>query len=197
MAVPVDQIKPFHIVAVVGSLRKGSYNRALLREAIDAAPEGVVIETFDQLADLPLFNQDIETIETPATALAFKDAIRKADGLLIVTPEYNSGLPAVLKNAIDWASRGSPSVFKNLAVGIMGTSPGGLGTSKAQAQLKQSLGGLGAYPLSAPDFVLPLYKSKFDENLKLTDEVTVSRLTAYLDRLHELGTCLSAIREKS
>ncbi len=197
MAVPVDQKKPFHIVAVVGSLRKGSYNRALLQEAIEAVPEGVTIEVFDQLADLPLFNEDIETLETPATTLAFKEVIRKADGLLVVTPEYNSGLPAVLKNAIDWASRGSPSVFKNLAVGIMGTSPGVLGTSRAQTQLKQSLGGLGAYPLSAPDFVLPLYKSKFDANLKLTDEATVTRLTAYLDRLRELGTCLSVIREKS
>ncbi|WP_419905804.1 NADPH-dependent FMN reductase [Kiloniella sp.] len=196
MAGTETQKEAFHIVAVVGSLRKGSYNRALLREAIEAVPEGVTIEVFDKLADLPLFNEDIETQETPDTALAFKEVIRKADALLVVTPEYNSGLPAVLKNAIDWASRGSPSVFKNLAVGIMGTSPGAMGTVKVQAQLKQSLGGLGAYPLAAPDFVLPLYKSKFDANLKLTDEATVTRLTAYLDRLRELGTCLSAIREK-
>ncbi|WP_299371393.1 NADPH-dependent FMN reductase [uncultured Kiloniella sp.] len=189
--------KSFHIVAVVGSLRKASYNRALMMEAIAAAPEGVTIEVFDQLSDMPLFNQDIEDIETPDSALAFKEVIRKADGLLVVTPEYNSGLPAALKNAIDWASRGTPSVFKNLAVGIMGTSPGALGTSKVQQQLKQSLSGLGAYPLAAPDFVLPLYKSKFDDEMKLNDSKTVTRITNYLDRLRELGLCLNAIRPQS
>ncbi|MFD2206452.1 NADPH-dependent FMN reductase [Kiloniella antarctica] len=197
MAVSKDQEKSFHIIAVVGSLRKGSYNRALLREAMKAVPEGVTIEAFDKISDLPFFDEDIEAVETPDVALEFKAAIGKADGLLIVTPEYNSGLSAVLKNAIDWASRGSPSIFKNLAVGIMGTSPGAMGTVKVQAQLKQSLGGLGAYPLAAPDFVLPLCKSKFDENLKLTDETTAERLTSYLERLRELGTCLAAIREKS
>ncbi|KLN60420.1 hypothetical protein WH96_11790 [Kiloniella spongiae] len=196
MALPEDQNKSFHVVAVVGSLRKDSYNRALLKEAIRAAPEGVTIDVFDQLADMPFFNQDQEDIETPAAALAFKEAIRKADGMLVVTPEYNSGLPAVLKNAIDWASRGTPSVFKNLAVGIMGTSPGALGTSKVQQQLKQSLSGLGAYPLAAPDFVLPLYKSQFDDEMKLNDPKTVTRITKYLDRLRELGLCLNAIRPK-
>ncbi|MCZ4279179.1 NAD(P)H-dependent oxidoreductase [Kiloniella laminariae] len=184
------------VLALVGSLREKSYNRALLREAIAVAPEGIDIVVFDRLAELPLFNEDLEAVQTPEVAQELKQAIMAVDALLIVTPEYNSGLPAVLKNGIDWASRGTPSVFANLAVGIMGTSPGAFGTARVQAQLKQSLGGLGAYPLAAPDFVLPLAKSKFDDDLKITDEATRTRMTKYLERLGELAVCLAAIRKR-
>src|SRR5688572_32897082 len=95
---------PIHVLGFAGSLRRGSYNRALLRAAQELAPAGMVIEVFD-LAPIPLYNADVEAQGDPEPVAAFKAAIRQADALLIACPEYNHGVPGVLKNAIDWASR--------------------------------------------------------------------------------------------
>src|SRR2546428_8011970 len=95
---------PIRVLGFAGSLRQGSYNRALLRAAQALAPEGMAIETFD-LAAVPLYNGDVEARGDPDGVAAFKQAIRAADAVLMVTPEYNHGVPGVMKNAIDWASR--------------------------------------------------------------------------------------------
>src|SRR5687768_5607295 len=96
--------EPIRILGVAGSLRRGSLNRALLRAAAELAPEGVSIEMFDLLA-VPLYNGDIEAGGDPEGVVALKAAIREADGVLFGCPEYNHGVPGVMKNAVDWASR--------------------------------------------------------------------------------------------
>ncbi|HRE42892.1 MAG TPA: NADPH-dependent FMN reductase, partial [Terricaulis sp.] len=119
---------PLRILGLAGSLRQASLNRALLRAAADLAPEGVAIESFD-LIDVPLYNGDVEAAGDPPAVAALKAAIAGADGVLFVTPEYNHGVPAVTKNAVDWASRparGAPLGGK--PVGIIGASPGQTGS---------------------------------------------------------------------
>jgi chromate reductase len=129
---------PLKVLAFAGSLRQGSYNRALLRAAQAFAPEGMVIDIFD-LAPVPLYNGDVEAEGDPPGVAAFKDAIRAADAVLMVTPEYNHGVPGVMKNAVDWASRpprDAPLAAK--AVGIIGASPGMTGSARGQSQLRQA-----------------------------------------------------------
>ncbi|HWK41182.1 MAG TPA: NAD(P)H-dependent oxidoreductase, partial [Croceibacterium sp.] len=121
------------ILGIAGSLRAGSLNRALLRAAADLAPAGVTIERFD-LMQVPLYNGDVEEAGDPPGVAAFKQAIAAADGVLIATPEYNHGVPGVMKNAIDWASRpprGAPLGGK--PVGLIGASPGMTGTARGQS----------------------------------------------------------------
>ncbi|MBS0474858.1 MAG: NAD(P)H-dependent oxidoreductase [Proteobacteria bacterium] len=123
------------IAAIAGSLRKGSYNAALLRAAQAAAPHGVTIVNCP-IAEIPLYNFDVETeFGIPPAVTALKDQIAAADGLLIVTPEYNNSIPGVLKNAIDWASRPPADiarVFSGRKVAVIGASPGGFGTVLSQ-----------------------------------------------------------------
>jgi NAD(P)H-dependent FMN reductase len=109
------------IVALVGSLRAGSINRQLTEAAVQHAPEGIELSVFDGIVDLPFYNEDIDGDTPPAAAVAFRQAIADADGLLLVTPEYNGTMPAVLKNALDWASRpfgASPISGKPLASSV-------------------------------------------------------------------------------
>lgn len=126
------------LLGVSGSLREASFNSALLRVAQDLAPEGVEIEIF-RLHDLPLFNQDVEDQGDPEPVARWKDAIRAADGVLFACPEYNGGVTGVLKNAVDWASRGQPDSLKGKLCCIVGASPGATGTVRAQDALRQNL----------------------------------------------------------
>ena len=120
------------------SLRQGSYNRALLRAAKELAPASLSIEIFD-LEAIPLYNADVEAKGDPAPVAAFKSAIGKADGLLMATPEYNHGVPGVMKNAFDWASRPPrAAVLSGKPVGLIGASPGMTGTARGQSQLRQA-----------------------------------------------------------
>jgi chromate reductase len=128
---------PIHVLGFAGSLRRGSYNRSLLRAAQEMAPAGMTIEVFD-LAPIPVYNADVEAEGDPEPVAAFKAAIRRADALLIACPEYNHGVPGVLKNATDWASRpprGAALDRKPLA--LMGASPGMTGSARGQSQLRQ------------------------------------------------------------
>ncbi len=175
------------ILGIVGSLRARSYNRALLRAAQELKPEGMEIEAFD-IAAIPLYDADLEAAGLPPPVAALKSAIRAADGLLFATPAYNYGVPGVLKNAIDWASRAAPSERGCLVgkpAGIIGASPGASGTARSQAQLRQAFVFTQTYALQAPEFALGQCADKFDAELRLVDEKSRQYLGKYLVRLQE------------
>ncbi len=159
------------ILGFAGSLRKGSYNKALLRAAGELLPEGVTLETFD-LEGIPPFNQDVEKTP-PERVKEFKSRIRAADAVLIASPEYNYSVPGVLKNAIDCASRPyGDSAWPGKAVAVMSASTGMLGGSRAQYHLRQTFLFLGVTAVIKPEVFVTFAAQKFDENGKLTDEPT-------------------------
>ncbi len=125
------------VVGIPGSLREGSFNRGLLRAAIELAPASMEIQMFTRLGDIPPYNADVDDKGNPEPVQALKTAIREADAMLIATPEYNYGVPGVLKNAIDWASRpAGQSVLNRKPAAIMGCSQGLGGTIRAQHVLR-------------------------------------------------------------
>jgi chromate reductase len=159
------------IFGVAGSLRKGSFNKMLLKAALEVAPQEVELEIFD-LEGIPPFNQDLENYPHQKVT-ELKEKVKGADGILIVTPEYNYSVPGVLKNAIDAASRPyGTNPFEGKPVAIMGASIGMLGTARAQYHLRQILVSLNAFPLNRPEIMVPFAESKFDGTGKLTDETT-------------------------
>ncbi len=158
------------VLAISGSLRKGSFNTALLRAAQEEAPADVAIEIYD-FSDLPLYNGDVEAAGFPASAQRFKDRILKAAAILFAVPEYNYSFPGVLKNAIDWASRPyGKSAWTSKPVSLMSTG-GGLGAARAQYQIRQVLASQGMHILGAPEIFVLNAATKFDANLRLTDDV--------------------------
>jgi chromate reductase len=166
--------QPHRICGVAGSLRKGSYNRALLRAARDLAPAGLTIDIFDHLADVPLYNADVEAEGDPPGVTAWKEAIRSADGLLIVSPEYNGSIPGVLKNAIDWASRkgaDDAAAIGGKPTALMGATPGLRGTARAQGHLREALAGAGAVVMANPKVHLMSAAGRM-ENGELADEAS-------------------------
>ena len=163
---------PLTFLGVAGSLRRGSYNRGLIRAAVDTAPVGITVIPFD-LADIPLFNSDVEAEGDPLSVLALKRAIAGADALLIATPEYNHCIPGVLKNTIDWASRPArESVLSGKPIGIMGASTGQGGTARAQAQLRDGMTYTNGLVLPLPEVLVGVAGAKFDIDGNLTDERT-------------------------
>lgn len=137
-----------HIVGIVGSLRKDSFNRKLFAIASRHAQELGATVAEAPIGDIPLYNEDIEVEPWPASAKAFYDAVASADAVLIISPEYNYSIPGVLKNALDWASVGE-NAWKNKVVAIMGVSIGQYGTIRMQNHLRQALTGTG------PIWVIP------------------------------------------
>jgi chromate reductase, NAD(P)H dehydrogenase (quinone) len=163
---------PLNVLGIAGSLRRGSYNRGLIRAAVALAPADVRI-TVHELDDLPMFNADVEALGDPEPVRGFKQAIAGADALLIASPEYNRCVPGVLKNAIDWASRPArQSVLTNKPVAIMGASTGGGGTARAQAHLRDGLGYTNGLVLPQPEVLVPFAASRFDEAGNLDDDQT-------------------------
>ncbi|HEY3334005.1 MAG TPA: NADPH-dependent FMN reductase [Candidatus Limnocylindrales bacterium] len=161
-----------NVVGIAGSLRRGSYNRGLIRAAVDLAPAGMRL-TMHELGDLPLFNADVEALSDPDPVRRLKEAIGAADALLIATPEYNRCVPGVLKNAIDWASRPArQSVLTNKPVAIIGASTGGGGTARAQAHLRDGLGYTNGLVLPQPEVLVPFAGSRFDDAGDLHDDET-------------------------
>jgi chromate reductase len=159
------------VLGFAGSLRQGSYNRATLRAAIELAPAGMTIETFD-LAPIQPYNEDVKQQGFPPPEQMFREGIRAADALLIVTPEYNRGAPGVLKNAIDWASRPPDQPFDGKPTAILGASPGMIGTAVAQYDLRRSLGVLNALVMNTPSVMIGQAAQKFDEQGRLIDQPT-------------------------
>ena len=159
------------ILGFVGSLRKDSYNKALMRAALELLPKNATLEVFD-LEGIPPFNQDLEN-QPPPTVKEFKAKIRKADALLIASPEYNYSIPGVLKNAIDWASRPhGDNVFEGKPVAVMSTSIGRLGGARAQYHLRQVFVALNLHSLNRPEVMVPYAEERFDASGSLTDEAT-------------------------
>jgi chromate reductase, NAD(P)H dehydrogenase (quinone) len=174
-----------HVLGFAGSLRAASYNRALLRTAVEMAPDGLRIDVFDLIA-LPLYNGDVEAGGDPDPVATFKTAMRKADAILIACPEYNHGVPGVLKNAIDWASRpprGSP-LGEKLA-GIIGASPGMTGSARGQTQLRQAFNFTNTYAMLQPELLVARAHEKFDADGRLNDDVTRSYLGRYLETFRQ------------
>ncbi|HEX5414004.1 MAG TPA: NAD(P)H-dependent oxidoreductase [Terriglobia bacterium] len=175
---------PMTIVGFAGSLRKGSYNRAALRAAKELAPPNVTIEIFE-LDGIPPFNQD-EEAHPAEKVVKFKERIRAADAILMVTPEYNYSVPGVLKNAIDYASRPyGESAWAGKPVAVMGASIGGFGSARAQYHLRQSFIYLNMYPLNQPEVMIANAARKFDEQGNLTDAPTRELIRKLLDALVE------------
>jgi len=175
--------KIWRVCGVAGSLREGSFNRALLRAARDLAPPNLRIEIFDRLADVSMFNADVEAEGDPEPVTALKRAIAAADGLLLVTPEYNAGVSGPMKNAVDWASRryeGGAPVLKGKPAAVMGATPGLLGTARAQAQLRSSLANTGAVVMQQPQVHLMRAAERFVGG-ELSDEDTRKHVEALLE----------------
>jgi chromate reductase len=174
---------PVRILGFAGSLRQASYNRALLRAAVELAPPGMTLATFD-LIEVPLYNGDVEAQGDPPRVAAFKQAIRVADAVLMVTPEYNHGVPGVMKNAVDWASRPPRgAALDRKAVGIIGASPGMTGSARGQSQLRQAFEFTNSYCMPQPEILVFRAHEKFDAEGRLTDESTATHLRAYLEAL--------------
>ncbi len=159
-------------VGIAGSLRHRSYNRGLLRAAVELAPLGVTIAEFG-LEELPLYNADLEVGGDPEPVARMKHAIGAADALLVASPEYNRCVPGVLKNAIDWASRPPrDSVLRDKPIAIMGASTGRGGTARAQAHLRDGFAYTGGIVLPLPEVLVPLASTKFDDSGEVIDEET-------------------------
>lgn len=157
------------VAAIPGSLRKGSYNRSALQAAAELAPEGMAIEILS-IEDVPLYNNDVERAEGfPPAVDALREAVAGADALLIATPEYNASLPGVLKNAIDWLSRGgAESPLRGKPTAILGAG-GRFGSMRAQLHLREILLGR-ADVLASPQVMIDSASSRFDDDLTLIED---------------------------
>jgi chromate reductase, NAD(P)H dehydrogenase (quinone) len=174
--------RPVNILGFAGSLRKGSYNKALLRAAQELVPTEAKLEIFD-LEGIPPFNQDLEN-QPPQKVTEFKTKIRAADAVLVATPEANYTLPGVLTNAMNWASRPyGDNAFDAKPVAVMGASVGMLGTARAQYHLRQSFVFLNMIPVNQPEVMVPLAQEKVDKDGKVTDPKTRKKIGELLESL--------------
>ena len=174
--------KSVKVLGFAGSLRKGSYNKALLRAAVELMPKDAKLEIFG-LEGIPLFNQDLET-QMSERVKEFKAKIKAADAILIVTPEYNYSMPGVLKNAIDWASRPpGDNSFEDKPVATMSASAGMLGGARAQYHLRQVLVSLNMHAVNRPEVIVAFVEEKIDEKGNLTDEKTRKIIRQLLENL--------------
>ena len=163
----------FRILGISGSLRRGSHNTAALRAAVELAPDGVEVTIYEGLGEIPPYNDDLRAGSgNPAPVEAFRQAIRAADAVMIATPEYNYSVPGVLKNAIDWASRGPDQPFDDKPIAIMGASQGLLGTARAQYDLRKMFVYLNGHPLNRPEVFIGQSGQKVDAEGRVTDETS-------------------------
>ncbi|TMJ30197.1 MAG: NAD(P)H-dependent oxidoreductase [Alphaproteobacteria bacterium] len=170
------------VLVICGSLRKGSYNAALARMLPGLAPAGLALRSAPSFADIPLYDADIQSASGfPAGAMAWADAIRAADGLIIVSPEYNWSIPGGLKNAIDWVSRMKDQPFKDKPVALQSAAGGILGGARAQYHLRQSLTSIDAVLFGRPEVIVTFAPQKFDEKtLELKDATAIDLIKQQL-----------------
>ncbi|AJY74679.1 NADPH-dependent FMN reductase [Paenibacillus beijingensis] len=167
---------------IVGSLRENSFNR-MIAETIPELEPSVEYELIS-LAELPLYNGDLDRGDGPESVRLFREAIKRADGIIIVSPEYNSGIPGVLKNALDWASTPTKTaVLRRKPAGIVGATPGVKGTILSQQQIRQTLEATQAYVLPFQKMYISQVMDKVDAQRRiLTDETTRSYLQRYVQQ---------------
>jgi chromate reductase len=174
--------EPLRILGIAGSLRRASFNRGLLRAAVELAPPGVVIDTFD-IAPIPLYNEDVRAQGDPEPVAEFRRRIAAAHALLIAAPENNYGVPGVLKNAIDWASRPPDQPLRQKPVAIMGASNGGFGTVRGQAALRVVLHAVEAFTMLKPELMVSRAQDLTDPDGTLTDPATREKVKAHVEAL--------------
>ncbi len=182
------------ILAVAGSLRSESYNRALLQAAADAPPPGVEVHVFARLREVPLFDEDAEHPPPPGVARLRRE-VAAADALLIATPEYNQSVPGVVKNMIDWLSRGEPGLAGK-PVAVTGATPGPWGTRIAQTVLRQMLLSCQALVLPAPTLFVRDAGALLDGDGRLQDAVTVARLRDLVEALAAWSAAVGVPRHR-
>ncbi len=173
------------IIGISGSLRQGSYNAALLRNAAELVPAGCTLE-IASINDIPLYDGDLESKNgIPAPVTALKDRVAATDGLLLVTPEYNNSIPGVFKNAIDWMTRPASDiarVFGERPVGLIGVTPGGMGTTFSQTAWLPILRTLGTRPFFGKTLYVSGATKVFDAEGRLTDAALRERLRVYMEQ---------------
>jgi len=171
------------ILGICGSLSARSINKGLLQAATSVLPDAVSFEWGD-IASLPHFDPDLQESEgDPPSVTVLKHQIERCTAILIAAPEYNFGIPGVLKNAIDWASRPAPSVLERKAVGIVSASPALPGGVRGQLQLRQNLLYTNTYVLPQPQFAVGLSRNKFNPDGSVHDEKTLRKLADYMQTL--------------
>lgn len=170
-----------NVLTICGSLRKNSYNAALVRQLPQWAPASMKLVASPPFDGMPYYNQDIQNEGWPASVTAFADAIRGADGILIVSPEYNWTIPGALKNAIDWVSRMKEQPFKDKPVLLQSASGALLGGSRMQYHLRQCLVSVDALVFGRPEVLITFAPQKFDEKtLELKDPVAIDLIKQQL-----------------
>jgi chromate reductase len=174
------------VIGLSGSLRKASFNSALLRSALSVVPEGMTLELADDVGKLPHYDEDLHKQGFPAEVAAFRAKLAAADALLISSPEYNYSIPGALKNAIDWASRAPNQPFDKKTLAIMGASPGMLGTARMQYHLRQVAVFLNMRVVNKPEVFVARAPDKFDADGNLKDEATRKLVGDLLVALRDL-----------
>jgi chromate reductase, NAD(P)H dehydrogenase (quinone) len=181
------------VLGISGSLRQDSYNTSLLRTAAELLPQGVELVVFEDLAAIPPYSEDTDTTEAPAAVAALRRAVEEADGVLVVTPEYNGSIPGQLKNALDWVSRPfATNPLRNKPAAVMGASTGMFGAVWAQADLRKVLGLIGARVLDH-DTPVGLAETRFaggrlvDEEARESVADTLSALSEAISEREELA----------
>jgi chromate reductase len=164
-----------NVVSISGSLRKGSFNHALMNALPKLAPDGMAISPAPDWRKMPVYDFDLQQEKGfPADVTAWSDAVRNADGVIIVSPEYNWSIPGGLKNAIDWCSRLKDVPFKDKPVALQSCASGVLGGARMQYHLRQCLTAIDAHMFGKPEIIVTFAAKKFDEKtLALTDQPTV------------------------
>jgi chromate reductase len=173
--------QPLNVITIHGSLRKGSYNHAIARTLPRLAPSDMKISEAPPWKSFPIYDADDQQASGfPAPVMALADAIRAADGVIIVSPEYNYGMPGGLKNAIDWVSRVENQPFKDKPVSIQSASLGPLGGGRVQYQWRQVLVFLEAFAFTRPEIFIGGANAKFDDKLELKDQPTIDFIKQHL-----------------
>jgi chromate reductase, NAD(P)H dehydrogenase (quinone) len=167
--------RTLNVITICGSLRKASYNRMVMNALPGLAPEGMTIKEAPPISEFPLYNADIQnSTGFPAPVGALGDAIRAADGVIFNSPEYNFGIPAPLKNAIDWVSRLPNQPFAGKPVALQSASPGPVGGARVQYDLRRSMVFLDAPTLNKPEIFIGNCAQRIDDKTgKITDEATI------------------------